>query len=100
MLLPSLVKLKYWILHTGCVRKNEWISSDRYAATGGGVEWGGRSLDWQENAVSVGNMEWSGAQRVFIIETFLKNGESVIATQRALRTHFELGRHDRITILR
>jgi hypothetical protein len=27
---------------------------------------------------------------------FLKNGESVIATQRAFRTHFELGRRDRI----
>ncbi|PNF27731.1 hypothetical protein B7P43_G12796 [Cryptotermes secundus] len=49
-------------------------------------------------------MEWSGAQHVFVVETFLKNRESVIATQRAFRTHFELRRRNRIptqnTILR
>ncbi|PNF19154.1 hypothetical protein B7P43_G09807 [Cryptotermes secundus] len=49
-------------------------------------------------------MEWSGAQRAFVVETFFKNRESVIATQRAFGTHFELGRRYRIltrnTILR
>ncbi|KAJ4427547.1 hypothetical protein ANN_25195 [Periplaneta americana] len=43
---------------------------------------------------------WSGVQRAFIVETFLKNEESVIAT----RTHFDIGCHARIptrnTILR
>jgi hypothetical protein len=35
----------------------------------------------RENATSVGNMEWSGAQHAFIVDRFLKNRESVIATQ-------------------
>jgi hypothetical protein len=58
-------------------QKNEWISSNRYAATGGGVEWAGRPLGRRENAVSVGNMEWSGAQRAFVVEKFLKNSDNI-----------------------
>ena len=37
-------------------------------------------------------MEWSGEQCGFVIETFFKNGDSVIAIQRADLTHFQLGR--------
>ena len=36
-------------------------------------------------------MELSVEQRGFVIETFLKNGDSVIATQRAFCIHFQLG---------
>ena len=39
-------------------------------------------------------MAWSGEHRAFVIEEFLKNGESVIATQRSFRKHFSLNRHD------
>ena len=48
-------------------------------------------------------MGWSGEHRGFVVETFFKNNESVIATQRAFRRHFRLGRRapvpDRKTIL-
>ena len=48
-------------------------------------------------------MGWSGEHRGFIVEMFFKNNESVIATKRAFRRHFRLGRRapvpDRIMIL-
>jgi len=48
-------------------------------------------------------MGWSGEYSGFDVETFFKNNESVIATQRAFRRHFRLGRRapvqDRKTIL-
>jgi hypothetical protein len=48
-------------------------------------------------------MAWSGEHRAYVVETDLKNAESVIATQRLVRTHFSLGRNatvpDRKTIL-
>ena len=37
-------------------------------------------------------MGWSGEHRGVVVETFFKNSESVIATQRAFRRHFSLGR--------
>ena len=39
-------------------------------------------------------MAWSGEHRAFVIEEFVKNGESVVATQRSFRRHFSLNRHD------
>ena len=39
-------------------------------------------------------MEWSGEHPAFVIEEFVKNGESVVATQRSFRRHFSLNRHD------
>ena len=33
-------------------------------------------------------MAWSGEHRAFVIEEFVKNGESVVATQRSFRRHF------------
>ena len=39
-------------------------------------------------------MAWSGEHRAFVIEEFVKNGESVITTQRSFRRHFSLNRHD------
>ena len=39
-------------------------------------------------------MAWSGEHRTFVIEEFVKNGESVVATQRSFRRHFSLNRHD------
>ena len=37
-------------------------------------------------------MELYGEQHGFVIKTFFKNGDPVIATQRAFRTHFQVGR--------
>ena len=39
-------------------------------------------------------MAWSGEHRTFVIEEFVKNGESVVVTQRSFRRHFSLNRHD------
>ena len=39
-------------------------------------------------------MAWSSEHRAFVIEEFVKNGESVVATQRSFRRHFSLNRHD------
>ena len=33
-------------------------------------------------------MAWSGEHRAFVVEQFVKNGESVVATQRSFRRHF------------
>jgi hypothetical protein len=41
-------------------------------------------------------MNWTGEHRAFIVETFIVNKESVIATQRAFRVHFRLGRRDAV----
>ena len=42
-------------------------------------------------------MAWSGEHRAFVIEEFVKNGESVVATQRSFRRHFSLNRHDPVS---
>jgi [histone H3]-lysine36 N-dimethyltransferase SETMAR len=39
-------------------------------------------------------MMWTGRQRAFVVEAFIKSNGSLIATRRAFRTHFALGRHD------
>jgi len=48
-------------------------------------------------------MGWSGEHRGFVVETFFKNNESVIVTQRAFHRHFRLGQRalipDQKTIL-
>ena len=38
-------------------------------------------------------MAWSGEHRAFVVAQFVKNGESVVATQRSFRRHFSLNRH-------
>ena len=40
--------------------------------------------------------QWSPQHRAFVVETFFKNGESVIVTQRKFRLHFNVPRHGRI----
>ena len=39
-------------------------------------------------------VNWTSEHRAFIMETFIKTNESVTATPRAFRLHFNLGRHD------
>ena len=45
---------------------------------------------------SVCAMAWHGEHRSFVVEEFIKNGGSVISTQRAFRIRFELGRRDSV----
>jgi len=40
---------------------------------------------------SVYTMAWLGEHRAFIVEEFIKNGRSPVATQRAFRIRFALG---------
>jgi len=40
--------------------------------------------------------QWSPEHRAFVVETFFKNGESVIVTQRKFRLHFNVPHHERI----
>ena len=42
-------------------------------------------------------MAWSGEHRTFVIEEFVKNGESVVPTQHSFRRPFSLNRHDPVT---
>ena len=39
-------------------------------------------------------MAWTGKHCAFIVENFLTNRESVTATLRNFRNHFQLSRHD------
>ncbi|KAL4149807.1 hypothetical protein QTP88_003669 [Uroleucon formosanum] len=39
-------------------------------------------------------MAWHGEHRAFVVEEYIRNGDSAITTQRAFRIRFKLGRHD------
>jgi len=39
-------------------------------------------------------MAWLGEHRAFIVEEFIKSGGSLVATQRAFRIRFALGRRE------
>jgi len=41
-------------------------------------------------------MAWLGEHRTFIVEEFIKNGGSPVATQRAFRICFALGRREAV----
>ena len=41
-------------------------------------------------------MAWSGEHRAFIVEEFIRNGGSPVATQRAFRIRFALGRRETV----
>ena len=80
----------YLQLCTGCGRKNTPI-------------WEGHSFGWgacHRTAVyvpfSVYTMAWLGEHRAFIVEEFIKNGGSLVATQRAFRIRFALGRQEAV----
>ena len=42
---------------------------------------------------SVAIMPWSGVHRGFVVRTFFENNQSIVATQRAFRLHFNIPRH-------
>ena len=41
-------------------------------------------------------MAWLGKHRAFIVEEFIRNGGSPVATQRAYRIRFALGRWEAV----
>jgi hypothetical protein len=43
-------------------------------------------------------MAWRGEYRAFVVEEYIRNGGSVITTQRAFRIRLELGRHDPVSV--
>ena len=76
---------------TGCGRKNPRFG--RAIASGGEhVQWWGAH---RRTAVyvpfSVYTVAWSGEHRAFIVEEFIRNGGSPVATQRAFHIRFALG---------
>ena len=62
-------------------------------------------LNSSGRAISVAVMpQWTLEHRVFAYDSFIKNGESIVETQRLFRCRFTIGRHgnipSRYTILR
>lgn len=70
----------------------------------GGRETELTALSSQRYAVSVTMEQWTLQHRVFAYDSFVKTGESVTATQRLFRRHFNIERHGAVpnqkTILR
>ena len=48
------------------------------------------------SSISFASMAWSTEHRAFVVETYFKCGDSVIASQHQFRTHFGIGRHGRV----
>jgi len=71
----------------------------------GGVDDVGREpADSSDNAVSEAMVHWNGERRVFAVEQFLRNSDSLVTVQRLFRRNFNVERRgaipDRSTILR
>jgi hypothetical protein len=49
------------------------------------------SLSSRSHAISVAITAANGEHRAFVIETYLKNGDSIIAMQHLFHTHFGVG---------
>jgi len=69
-----------------------------------GIALGGEPVQWwgvrRRTAVyvpfSVYTMAWLGEHRAFIVQEFIKNGGSPVATQRAFRIRFALGQREAV----
>jgi len=90
LLLITFQALPVDLIGTGCGRKNTLI-------------WEGHSFGWgarRRTAVyvpfSVYSVAWLGEHRAFIVEEFIKNGGSPVATQRAFRIRLALGRREAV----
>ena len=51
----------------------------------------GMFVNKSSDAVSVAIMVWNGQQDVFVIETYLKNGDFIIPTQQLFCKYLEVG---------
>ena len=78
--------------------------AERTPRFGRGIASGGERVQWwgalRRTAVyvpfSVYTMAWSGKHRAFIVEEFIRNCGSPVATQRAFRIRFPLGRRETV----
>ena len=43
-------------------------------------------------------VEWTKVEHAFAVETYFSNGRSIIATQRAFCTHFNIAPHGRVPV--
>jgi len=79
-------------------------AAERTPQFGRGTAWGEERVQWWEARrrtvayvpFSVYTTTWLGEHRAFIVEEFIKNGGSPIATQRAFRIRFALGRREAV----
>ena len=71
---------------------------------GGVDDIGPESAESSDNAVSVAMAHWNAERRVFAVERFFRNSDSVVTVQRLFRRKFNVVRRgaisDRNTILR
>jgi len=58
--------------------------------------WGARRRTVVYVLFSVYTMVWLGEHRAFTVEEFIKNGRSLVATQRAFRIRYALGRWEAV----
>jgi len=78
--------------------------AERTPRIGRGIASGGVRVQWwgvrRRTAVyvpfSVYTMAWSGEHQAFIVEEFIRNGGTPVATQRAFRFRFALGRRETV----
>jgi len=82
--------------NTGCGRKNTLIWEGYSFGWGARTVVGSASSNSGVRAFSVYTMVWLGERRAFIVEEFIKNGESPVATQCAFRIRFALGRREAV----
>ena len=79
-------------------------AAERTSQFGRGIASGGERVQWwiarRRTAVyvpfSIYTMAWLEELRAFIAEEFIKNGGSPVATQRAFRIRFALGRREAV----
>jgi len=79
-------------------------AAERTPQFGRSIASGGERVQWwgacPRTAVYVPflmyTMAWLGEDRVFIVEEFIKNGGSPVATQHAFRIRFALGRREAV----
>jgi len=79
-------------------------AAERTPRFGRGIASGGERVQWwrarRRTAVyvpfSVHTMAWLREHQAFIVEEFIKNGGSPVATQRAFHSRFALGRREAV----
>ena len=79
-------------------------AAERTPRFGRGIASGGECVQWWgarcRTAVyvpfSVYTKVWLGEHRAFIVEEFIKNGGSLVSTQRAFRICFAIGRREAV----
>jgi hypothetical protein len=59
----------------------------------------GKPRGGNHTSLAVGMKQWRTQHGAFIVETFFKNGESVVKKQRIFRKHFSISRHGKVSFL-